>query len=677
MYERSKKIFQYVLQENSPVEIQKLADYFKITTRTVYNDILKLDDFLAKNRFPLLHKMKGAVAYDVNKEMGNQILQCLMVMDENETAYDPVIRRQSIIKYLMDQNNYSTIDEIADHFQVSRNTVINDLKEVKIWFLKFHLILRTITYKGIRVEGTEINIRNTYIDLLKNDYSIVKQTSSDQKKIQSVINMIENRMKTSFTDYFHYQLNLYLFITIMRIRNNRIIEAAGQEEMKYLIRTKELQVIQALIPDFESILGIIFPESEVFYFTKKIVESSLLEDTREGIYEKWLPIHLLTNTLIKEVEKTLKQDFSKDKQLFNGLIHHLRPAYYRMINQERIENPLKDEIISKYSKIHAAVKLSIVHLEAKLGVKFDEEESSFITMFFAAAFERMTKRINRIPTAILVCPSGISTSQMLLSQIKGLFKVNIIGIYSVRKLEKELQRITADFIISTVNLNIDFNKILIVNPVLNDQDKLKLKTFFDELDAWADTQDVIDIFKKYGNIKDELNLKVALNQYFHGIEIQKARNKRREPMLIEVLNENMIAVRQEAKSKEEAVKKSGEILFENNLVEERYIKGMLDNLKENGSYFVIAPGIAMPHARPECGAKEIGFSLITLKEPVVFGHVDNDPVEIVLGLCAIDHQTHLMALAELIDILSIKENIEQIKKADSTAQIMKIIKGVK
>ena len=39
--------------------------------------------------------------------------------------------------------------------------------------------------------------------------------------------------------------------------------------------------------------------------------------------------------------------------------------------------------------------------------------------------------------------------------------------------------------------------------------------------------------------------------------------------------------------------------------------------KENGTYIVIAPGIAMPHARPECGAKKIGISqadAVKLKE---------------------------------------------------------------
>ena len=100
---------------------------------------------------------------------------------------------------------------------------------------------------------------------------------------------------------------------------------------------------------------------------------------------------------------------------------------------------------------------------------------------------------------------------------------------------------------------------------------------------------------------------------------------------------------------------------------------MIDNVEENGTYIVIAPGIAMPHARPEKGAKAIGLSIVTLDKPVKFGHPTNDPVSIVVGLCAVDHQTHLRALSELVDILGDKNKLNKIKNATSKDELMKIM----
>lgn len=101
---------------------------------------------------------------------------------------------------------------------------------------------------------------------------------------------------------------------------------------------------------------------------------------------------------------------------------------------------------------------------------------------------------------------------------------------------------------------------------------------------------------------------------------------------------------------------------------------MVKNMEDNGPYFVIAPGIAMPHARPDAGAKGIGFSIVTLDEPIKFGHPKNDPVELIIGLCAIDHQSHLNALQELMEILSDEENLEQIKMATNKNEVLNILR---
>lgn len=39
------------------------------------------------------------------------------------------------------------------------------------------------------------------------------------------------------------------------------------------------------------------------------------------------------------------------------------------------------------------------------------------------------------------------------------------------------------------------------------------------------------------------------------------------------------------------------------VVEPRYYRAILDGVAQHGPYFVIAPGLAMPHGRPEEGVK--------------------------------------------------------------------------
>lgn len=71
---------------------------------------------------------------------------------------------------------------------------------------------------------------------------------------------------------------------------------------------------------------------------------------------------------------------------------------------------------------------------------------------------------------------------------------------------------------------------------------------------------------------------------------------------------------------------------------------MVESYHENGAYFVIAPQIAIPHARPTDGVENSAVSLVVLKDGVNFGHAANDPVRLVFGLAATSSEAHLKVI---------------------------------
>jgi mannitol/fructose-specific phosphotransferase system IIA component (Ntr-type) len=117
--------------------------------------------------------------------------------------------------------------------------------------------------------------------------------------------------------------------------------------------------------------------------------------------------------------------------------------------------------------------------------------------------------------------------------------------------------------------------------------------------------------------------------------------------LKDALNEQTIKAKVTVTSWEQAVEPAGMVMVQANLVEPRYIDAMKKTLRDLGPYSAIAPGIAMPHARPEDGVIQTDFSLVTLEKPVAFGNAENDPVDLVLAYCATDKETHIQALKKL------------------------------
>lgn len=139
------------------------------------------------------------------------------------------------------------------------------------------------------------------------------------------------------------------------------------------------------------------------------------------------------------------------------------------------------------------------------------------------------------------------------------------------------------------------------------------------------------------------------------------------------LDEDMIDANFFAEDAEDAIRRAGNLLLNSGGVDKKYIDAMVNSFKENGSYFVLAPKIALPHARPEDGVNEASVSLVRLRQPIKFGHHTNDPVHLVFGLGATSGDEHLKILQKLTYLLGSKETAAELIDASGTGEILSII----
>ena len=132
--------------------------------------------------------------------------------------------------------------------------------------------------------------------------------------------------------------------------------------------------------------------------------------------------------------------------------------------------------------------------------------------------------------------------------------------------------------------------------------------------------------------------------------------------------EGSLAVAVSAADREQAIRASGDLLVSSGRVTAEYVEQMLAAVAEFGPYIVIAPGIALAHARPSEAVLETGLSLAVLASPVEFGS-HNDPVRLVFGLAAKDHDGHISVLSALAERLSDQDFVNSLLNASTSAQI--------
>ena len=111
--------------------------------------------------------------------------------------------------------------------------------------------------------------------------------------------------------------------------------------------------------------------------------------------------------------------------------------------------------------------------------------------------------------------------------------------------------------------------------------------------------------------------------------------------LNELFTEKNVELDMIAEYPEDIIRAGGNLLLKNGSVREGYIDEMLNSYEKIGAYMVISPGIAIPHARPDSSVIKSGISFIRLKNPVYFGHPENDPVTLVFSIAGTSGDNHI------------------------------------
>ena len=102
---------------------------------------------------------------------------------------------------------------------------------------------------------------------------------------------------------------------------------------------------------------------------------------------------------------------------------------------------------------------------------------------------------------------------------------------------------------------------------------------------------------------------------------------------------------------------------------------MMDLVEEHGPYIVISPGLAFAHARPGPSVLRDGLAVVTLREPVSFGHPHNDPVSVVLGLAVAEVGTHLESIGDIANTFN-DDTVTARLAAATSADEVRTIMGV-
>ena len=144
-------------------------------------------------------------------------------------------------------------------------------------------------------------------------------------------------------------------------------------------------------------------------------------------------------------------------------------------------------------------------------------------------------------------------------------------------------------------------------------------------------------------------------------------------LLQDLLSEDNVSFRYPAETWEDVIRHGGQLMVDAGFTEPTYTEAMIDVVRDMGPYIVLAPGLAMPHARPEMGAKQVGAALVTLEKPIDFGSPENDPVSVAIFLCAPNKDEHIQLLTDIATLFEDAEFLDAAVNFESIEDVQSFL----
>ncbi|MCC5889457.1 MAG: PRD domain-containing protein [Alkalibacterium sp.] len=218
------------------------------------------------------------------------------------------------------------------------------------------------------------------------------------------------------------------------------------------------------------------------YYASELNSAELDELSRHILKSKYIKASDYANDYSIEIDQyvfklifTFSQhygvDLSKDGELFEGLITHLRPL---ILNQHTLgyEQDIMEEIKSEFSNVYENVEGSLDMLDIPFAEEVIRHEVPFITVHFAAALQRNSLETQMNKRILIVCSQGIGVSKLLEQRLTNYFNAEVIDVIPFHYLEHYPRLQSVDLIVTTIGIEKPPMELpaVKVNAVLTSQD---------------------------------------------------------------------------------------------------------------------------------------------------------------------------------------------------------------
>ncbi len=449
------KIIAYLLNANKPVSAEELSHVILVSKKTTLKRVSDISELIL-NHGAMIKMKKGAGFWlsIQNQELFDDLMSQQTLEKDDVQSEDYLIKE--LCSKLVLQNDFIKADDLAEDLYISRSKLTSLLNEARSIMQNYDLILESKPYYGLKVTGTEFNLRrfiaSNYIQDHMMNEGMIETILHDQAftgkrdKIKQIVQSKLEQRKIRMSNVMFENFLTHLAIMLTRFEIGQSVEGVN-DLMVSEHDADEINLTRDILKEIEKEYLITLSESEYQYVLIHLVSKKEVDPTSATVPSS---VSQMIEKILVEIKEKKNIDLSDDLDLRSMLGLHIVPLISRIQYKIELKNPLLDEIKTKcivgYDlAIHCADIINQMY-----NTHLSENEISYFALHFDVAMNRQ-KIVNK-KSVLLVCVSGRASAQMLRVRFEQRFGQYLkeIVVCDLKEVDQVLSEQHVDYIFTTV-----------------------------------------------------------------------------------------------------------------------------------------------------------------------------------------------------------------------------------
>lgn len=506
--ERCKKILELLLKNTGGMTGIELARRMDVSSRTIRSDIKFLQELLADKPYQILAAPNRGYKL-LCEESETELLRLVAEKDGSVGLTNAEEQQNYIIGRFLEcmlKDTSVTQMTLADEMYVGLSTIKNYLNTTRERFAEYDIKIAQYKTEGMRLEGAEGDLRSFVVDYLHEVRDTELRGLLFDKigydAMEKILSQTASVRNLQLTDMARRDLAVQTALVLHRSAAGRTIECRASMAQK-LEETFEYSAAKEVANEIFRYTGMDIPYSEVFYITQCLLTGKKLLDIGSTVNDAH--VRELVEKVLVAVDKKFGLDFTADEYLKDGLMLHLRIAIARVNFRVNIRNELLASVKQDYPLAFQIAVYAAKMVREIDHIEFNENEIGYIALHFGASMSRNSMAEDDHPKNVyVICSAGLGVSVLMKAKLKEHFRssIHVISVLPAYKLTEEMLE-EADYIISTVPLEVESPKIIHVNHMLRADDIEKIRRVMFQKRDLLDAEIVRQFFRPEGFYVDK------------------------------------------------------------------------------------------------------------------------------------------------------------------------------